>query len=239
MIEPRELPRELPRDAAELPALREQTVTVFKAGEGTRPDVRVVRWQGEPYVLKDYSLCSPWFRTAVGRLLVWRETSALTALAGVSGIPGLVARLGPLAFLMEYLPGTLPARKRPALIDDAFMQRLQRLVNSMHAAGVAHCDLRRSSNILVNDDGQPFIVDFVSCVHAGPRWNLLWRAVFRRFCEADRKALFKLKSRVAPDLLSSEEAGQLQHTRFERFFRAIGHGVRVLARVLLAQDKRQ
>ncbi|MGH8453438.1 MAG: hypothetical protein ACRESW_02705, partial [Nevskiales bacterium] len=195
-----------------LDELRQSVVYRHVEGAGSRPAVLVVRAGDGEAVLKDYSRCDRLFAGLIGPLLVWRETSALAQLDGTPGVPRLIRKLGSRAFLMENLQGADKARKQPATTRPEFYQRLRELVDRIHARGVAHCDMRRSGNILVDADGQPYLVDFVSCAFLRPWWHPLgW--LFPLLCQADRDAIIKLKHRVSPELLTEEECGRLNHSR--------------------------
>jgi predicted unusual protein kinase regulating ubiquinone biosynthesis (AarF/ABC1/UbiB family) len=123
------------------------------------------------------------------------------------------------------------ARVRPPA---AAFERLESLVAQMHARGVAHCDLRSPSNILVDDAGRPYLVDFVARVCRGAAWNLPWNWLFVQFCRADRNALAKLKVRFAPELASDEEQKRARHRGLlDRLARRLGAGVRAVTRLFV------
>lgn len=200
----------------------------FKRGGATEPEVALVERDGQRAILKDYGRTPGWFGRCIAPILIWREASALLRLDAVPGVPQLYRRVDRRALLMAYLPAEPWARARPA---DASYQRLRELLDAMHAHGVAHCDLRSPSNILVDAEGRPHIVDFVARVHRGNRWNLAWNWLFRRFCGADDSALIKLKQRFAPHLLSPEERAAAAHRGpLERMARRVGADVRRLTR---------
>src|SRR5699024_2460236 len=114
---------------------------------------------------------------------------------------------------------------------------LRELIDAMHERGVAHCDLRSPSNILVDATGQPQIVDFVARMHRGRGWNLPWNWLFRRFCGADDGALIKLKQRFARHLLTAQEQAATAHRGLgERVARRIGSDVRRLTRYFVKSD---
>ena len=48
-----------------------------------------------------------------------------------------------------------------------FFITLEQRLAAIHQLGVAHCDLRSLNNVLVNDRGEVFIVDFVNCNRHG------------------------------------------------------------------------
>src|SRR5699024_1680656 len=138
------------------------------------------------------------------------------------------------ALLMEYLPARPWADARPG--DDSYA-RLAELIDTMHARGVAHCDLRAPSNVLADAEGRPCIVDFVARVRRGGRWNLPWNALHARFCAADDSALVKLKHRFAPHLLTREEHRGLRHMGIvERLARRVGADIRRLTRFFVHSD---
>ena len=174
----------------------------FRRGGGTEPDVVIVACGQARAVLKDYGRADGWFARLIGPLLIHREAQALRRLAGVTGVPRMLRRLDARAVLMEYVPAEpWPRMQPPAVAFD----RLDALVANMHTRGVAHCDLRAPSNILVDESGRPFLVDFVARVCRGRPWNLPWNWIFRRFCQADRNALAKLKVRHAPELATEQD----------------------------------
>jgi serine/threonine protein kinase len=216
--------------------LQHTIVYRYVAGAGSRPAVVVVRAGEDEAVLKDYSHCDRLFAWLVGPLLVWRETSALARLQGTPGVPRLIRKLGARAFLMEHLRGADKAKKQPQTTQPEFYERLRQLVDRIHARGVAHCDMRRSANILVDPAGQPYLVDFVSCAFLRPWWHPLgW--MFPLLCQADRDAIIKLKHRAAPELLSEAERGRLEHGPVGKLARGFGALVRDIFRLLLVRNR--
>lgn len=203
----------------------------YRRAGGTEPNVAVIAYAGSRAVLKDYGAAPGWFGRWLGPLLIRRETQALERLAGLDGIPALYAHVDARAMLMEHVPGRPWPRVRPA--PPAF-ERLEALVAAMHERGVAHCDLRSPSNILVDEDGRPYLVDFVARVRRGAAWNLPWNWLFAQFCRADRNALAKLKVRYAPELATAGERERARHRgRFDRLARRLGAGIRTVTRLLV------
>jgi RIO-like serine/threonine protein kinase len=224
-----------------LPELHAHAVKVFRRGEGSRPQVALIEADGARAVLKDYSYSDPRFRRLVGPLLVWREALALTRLAGQRGVPRLLRRFGGQALLIEYLPGEAVKGMARGSLPAGFFERFYRLVDEIHARGVAHCDLRSEGNILLTAAGEPCFVDFVAHLGRGPWWNPIQRWAFRRLCEADRVAVARLKRTHQPQLLSEEEKLWLardRNTPFERGARVLGRGIRDLSRRLLTRRGR-
>ena len=219
--------------------LRPLMVTVLRQGGGSRPDVLHLRHGDDDAVLKDHNCCAARFARWLGPLLTRREAKALAKLEDVLQVPTLVGRVDRRALLMEYVDAS-PVRDTEGDIEwPQFFDRFYTLLNEMHRRGVAHCDLRSPGNILLSRAGEPVIVDFVACVFAGARWNLPQRWLFSRFCRVDRSAVVKLKSRVAPDLITVAEAKYLRPSgRLDRAARGIGVWIRRQSRALLTASRR-
>lgn len=215
-------------------ALFEHAVDYFRQGSGTEPTVALVEVDGISAVIKDYGGVPGWFARVLGPLLIAREAQALARLDGMTGVPVLYRRLDSRGVLMSFVPAK-PWPKTdvpPRAFDD-----LSTLVGEVHACGVAHCDLRTASNILLDAEGQPYLVDFVARVHRGRPWNLPWNWIFAAFCRADRDALAKLKVRFAPELATDAERRRSVHSHWlARFSRAVGMGIRSFTRLFVHRN---
>jgi serine/threonine protein kinase len=189
----------------------------FKVAQNTRADVSLIDLDGKQVIYKDYTDSSKGFSLLLAPFLVYRETKALRQLQGVKGIPGLVSKVDSRSFLMEFVPAQ---RIRFVYMDldwSAFIPKTEDLVQQLHARGVIHGDLRNATNILVDRDHNPVFVDFVSAVHRGHRYNPFSWALFKLCLAIDRGAMYKLKDKYAPELVSETERNS--HTRrgpFER-----------------------
>jgi len=218
--------------------LRARVVKTFRRGGGSRPDVLLVRANGEEAVLKDYSRADPWFRRLVGPMSVRREARALRQLDGARGVPRLLRVVDREALLLEYIPGTSTREVPPGGLTPQFFKRFYCLVERLHEHGVAHCDLRSRGNVLVGADGEPHVVDFVAHFRRGRPWNLPARWLYGKFCEADRVAVARLKRSHAPELLTDLEQKALARDRktpLERAARFVGKSVRNISRFLLTR----
>lgn len=175
---------------------------------------------GERYVLKDFSGKPAWTRLLWCRGSVRRETRAYERLHDIAGIPRLIGKLSPDAFIMEFLEGTpLPRRKFRDVLGMGYFVRLNAMLDEMHERGIAHGDLRRK-NILVGPEGQPCVIDFETSFSRG-RGPL--RQLFELVARIDKLTVLKIKSRYFPDRLTPEERQQLGdapwHLRTGRFLR--------------------
>lgn len=218
--------------------MEDHTTEYYRTAGGTRPDLRVVETDQGKIVVKDFRRSDALFRLIVGPILIRREYGALRKLLGVSGVPQLVGRIDRYALAIEHVPGVSLDRVLPTSLDNAFFTELLRVIDDMHGRGVAHCDLRSRGNVMLGDDGRPYVVDFAACVFRGRGWNPLIRWLFGQFVLADRNAVLRIKRRHSPDLLSDAEKTDLASPLpFERPARVFGETVRNITRKLLTRKK--
>jgi hypothetical protein len=143
----------------------------------------------------------------LGQFLVDREEGMYRALAGVEGVPRWLGRLGPRACAIEYVDGqSLDRLEAP---PGGFFDALRRLLDAVHARGVAYADANKRSNILVDRAGRPHLVDFQISLRR--RDDLPWplSALLRRAVDylaaKDLYHLYKHKRRMMPQELTPEE----------------------------------
>jgi predicted Ser/Thr protein kinase len=145
----------------------------------------------------------------LGRLLARRETRILGLLAGAVSVPRprgpvLVAgRAAANAAAHDYVPGH-PLRVGEA-VNNEFFPRLRELLRNIHGRGIAYVDLHKRENILVGDDGRPYLIDFQISV-AWPKplrfLGFLQRALLRLLQRSDEYHLVKHVSLCRPDQVS-------------------------------------
>ncbi|MBS1270641.1 MAG: hypothetical protein MAG794_01599 [Gammaproteobacteria bacterium] len=215
-----------------LSELRADTIEAMRRGGGSRPDVLRVRCHNGEAVLKDQNGCDRAFARLLGPLLARREARALRGLDDVPGVPALLGRPDKRSVLMEYIPST-PITRASHNDWPEFFAALECLLDTLHTQGIAHCDLRSPNNTLVGEAGKPVLVDFVASVRRGRSWNPVSIRIFDLFCRVDKKAVIKLKSIVAPELVTPDERHLLRHrSPLHRAIRRLGIGIRNVARGL-------
>src|SRR5690606_9213688 len=87
----------------------------------------------------------------------------------ISGIPRCLGRWGRTGFVHAYVEGH--PLQRHEVVDETFFPRLSALIKTLHARQIAYVDLEKRENILVGDDGRPYLIDFQISFHFPPRWN--------------------------------------------------------------------
>lgn len=193
---------------------------------------------GRRVVVKDFSRSDFLFRAIVGPILIRREFGALCKLAGCRRLPSVIRKLDRYAIVMEHVPGTSLADLQPGVLTAEFYDHLREAVDEMHSRGVAHCDLRSRGNVMLGEDGLPYLVDFAACVFLGRGINPFFRWLFSQFVAADDNAVLRIKQRLSPELLTDDDRRDLaRQLPFERPAKLIGQNVRKLTRRFLTRRK--
>jgi hypothetical protein len=148
----------------------------------------------------------------LGCWLARREGRLLDLLAGEPNVPD---PRGPItvdgrpawnAAAHAFVPGRpLRAGDRP---DAEFVERLSRLLSGLHARGIAYVDLHKRENILVGEDGQPYLIDFQISVRLPRVWPL--SSMLHLLQQSDRYHLAKHVYRQRPDLCPPELAAWVE-----------------------------
>jgi predicted Ser/Thr protein kinase len=196
-----------------------------KLGSGYQASVRIYTTTAGDVVVKTPHRDGP--LTGLWRSLLAREQAVYDRLGGIAGIPrsfGLVG--GGLA--LEYVAGPSLREHESRIADrDAFFAKLLATLAAMHAAGVAHGDLKRKDNIIVGAGERPYLVDFGIAVRRSATNALFNRCVFEPLVQMDMNAWVKLKygRRIDPDVepgvLSPEDAAVYRPLLIERMARAV------------------
>ena len=184
------------------------TIQIIRQGSWAKPDIKCVAYGDDRAVLKEFSDKS-WPVRLLGRRQVVLETRALRRLQGIAGIPKCYGEAGAFGILMEPIEGERITRwcrsERPEV--GPMFEKLKRLLDQIHARGVAHIDLRKRDNILIQDDGRPCIIDFNASFCFDPA-GVGARFLFPILRRIDESAVLKWKSRLAPELLTPAESAR-------------------------------
>ena len=109
----------------------------------------------------------------LGRRTASNERRLLEQLAGLQGIPALagpVRGAGPVlrhAVARDYVAGHPLGNREP--VSDTFFPDLNRLLKEMHKRRTVYVDLHKRENIIVNERGEPCLIDFQISL-TWPRW---------------------------------------------------------------------
>ncbi len=201
----------------------ELTVRVLRAGEGSRPDVRLLNVDGRLLVIKDYAAGANFAKRFIGRYLVQRELAAYMRLKRLRGVPPCYGCLDPYTLVTGFVDAQPAPEVDPSRLTADFFGCLLDLLRQIHSRGVAHADLKRLLNILVDKHEYPVLVDFTAAVIVGS--SPLAALVLPHIFENDLRGVYKLKKHYAPALLTPQQEAFLEHRCLgERVFRRLtGH----------------
>jgi len=146
-----------------------------------------------------------------GRFLGKREIRFYELVQDLPGVPRFIGPVGRTGLLHAFVPGHPLGRKE--VVSDSFFDELFELLGELHDRGIAYVDLNKRQNILVGDDGRPYLIDFQISLRLPPGplgrwWPLRW--ILQRFQHADVYHALKHKRRLRPDLLTPAEAASLE-----------------------------
>jgi RIO-like serine/threonine protein kinase len=161
--------------------------------------------------VKDYSANRWLFRNLIGRFLIWRETKAYRRLKGLKGVPALYGVVGGVALVLEEIQGgSLEGLEKKERLPAEFFEALRDLVERVHRRGLCHCDLKRAANVLVGEDGRPYLIDWSAAILEREFKFFPARLIYRRFMLDDRHAVIKLQLRHCPEAIHPEELRRYQ-----------------------------
>ena len=159
----------------------------------------------------------------LGRLLAAREQAIMQCLGDLEGVPRMLGRWGRTGVVREFIEGHPLDTGGP--VPDDFHARLGALVGRIHQRGLAYVDLEKCDNVLVGDDGKPYLFDFQIAWYLPRRWGgELWplRGLRAWFQAGDRYHLLKLRRRTRPDQMSPEDlAASYRKPWYVRLHRAL------------------
>jgi serine/threonine protein kinase len=149
------------------PTMERATVSYFRRGWKTLPDIRLVEHEGRRWVVKDWGPRGLLRRLTQGRFMLRREHRFLRRLEGLPGIPRSFGFPDRDSLAIEYLESRPVSKVHPEEYVEGYWDRLDALVRAVHERGVAHGDLDQEDNIMVCEDGSPAIIDFGGAIS---RW---------------------------------------------------------------------
>ncbi len=161
----------------------------------------------------------------LGRLLADREAFAMRCMKEVPGVPD---NLGPVhaegklfrsAVAHPFIPGhPLGADEQ---VDDNFFPELLGHLREVHNRKMAYVDLHKRENILVGDDGKPYLIDFQICYRSAAmrKFSLpTTRIILKLLQNSDLYHFTKHVKRLRPDQI--EHLGLTQYVKRPWWIRA-------------------
>jgi len=172
----------------------------------------------------------------LGQRLAQREVQLMRAMDDVPNIPDAAGEVVvnrkslPFAAARRFIEGH-PLGNRERVGDD-FFPKLKEILALLHARHYAYVDLHKRENIIVGDNGEPYLIDFQISLHSSGRWP--GRKILEVFQRADDYHLLKHFTRCRPDLFTEQElANARRRPKWIRAHRVIAVPFRELRRRLL------
>lgn len=159
---------------------------------------------------------------ALRRAMLRREHAIYERLRGVAGVPETRGLDAEGHLLLEYIEGPSLRETKLQNSDHAyFFAELRDLILRVHAAGVAHGDLKRKANIIVGPGNRPFLIDFGTALAAPPGAGWWRRLIWQQMCRVDLNAWIKLKYQGMADALDPADQPFYRPTVVERVIRPV------------------
>jgi serine/threonine protein kinase len=192
--------------------LPEKRIATLRKPSSTRPALYRIEVANSRAVVKDYSVNRWVFRNFIGRFLIWREKKAYRRLKGLKGVPALYGVVGGLALVLEEIRGrSIEGLEKQEKLPASFFEDLRDLVKAFHRRGLCHCDLKRAANVLIGDDGKPYLIDWSAAILEREFRFFPARLIYKRFLLDDRHAVIKFQLRHCPEAISPEDLHRYQN----------------------------
>ena len=163
---------------------------------------------------KDYAAKPFFFRFFIGIISNRREAFIYRKLKRLPGIPEWACWIDRYAIAVHYVPSRNASELKSGELTPAFFKRLREIVDAIHDRGVVLCDLRNIKNIMLGEDGEPYLIDFSTAFQKGAWWNAPKNFLYEIFYQDDLLGIAKLKKHCAPGLLTEEERIGLERGLF-------------------------
>lgn len=172
-----------------------------------------LEWEGCRLAVKDFADNRHWLtRLGLARWTIHREARVYrwlhARMRDPRGIPQFHGVIEGPAITLEWLPERRLPKAKDHDLSPAFFDDLDRLLADMHAAGVAHGDLRRK-NISIGEDGRPRLIDFTTAMICPPGARWPRTPVFRHLVQVDRLTALRIRLSFFPDTALTTEQREL------------------------------
>lgn len=140
---------------------------LFLLHEGRFANAAVFRYNNGhnlDLTIKDFSGSPLFIRQTLGRIFVNIEGYNLIKLEDNPSIAKNVVFLSPYTLSFNFIKGNAIKEFNDGEIPKEFFIELEKNVIEMHKRNIVHLDLRNLGNVIMGEDGYPYIIDFQSCI---------------------------------------------------------------------------
>lgn len=150
----------------------------------------------------------------IRRIMLRNEFRIYSRLSGVDGIPHCFGFLKENYLVLQFIDGVSIKNARIANREQ-FYKTLLDLIKNLHAAGVAHGDLKKKDNLLVVDQQTPCVIDFGVAVIKKKGFAPLNHFIYNILVKFDFNAWAKLKYNGKLENISDEDREYYHRTLIE------------------------
>jgi predicted Ser/Thr protein kinase len=150
----------------------------------------------------------------IRRWMLQNEHAVYSKLCGIAGVPQCLALIDGRYLVLEFVNGP-PIRNAEITDTEQFYREFLERIQALHAAGVAHGDLKKKDNIMVVDGKHPVLVDFGVAVVRKSGWAPINHFRYRLFVRFDYNAWIKHKYNRRIDALSEADRCYYRRTLVE------------------------
>lgn len=149
-----------------------------------------------------------------------REYAAYRRLDGVAGVPRCHGLVAGHYLVLEFVPGT-PYREAEWADRPRWFAEFLALLQSIHARGVSHGDLKSKSNIIVTADSRPCVIDFGTAFVRKPGFHPVNNWLFEHGRRMDLNAYVKHKYHGRYEDIRGDDLDLLDYSRIEYWVRKL------------------
>jgi predicted Ser/Thr protein kinase len=173
----------------------------------------------------------------IRRLMLRNEYRAYSRLSDVRGIPRCYGLLDGRYLVLESIGG-VPLRMAQITDRSMFFGTLLNLIKQLHAAGVAHGDLKKKDNLLVVEGRTPSVIDFGVAVVWKPGFAPINHYLYNLARKFDFNAWVKLKYERNFKNMTDEDAEYYDRTIVETVSRSIKRSYQRVKKSLGGRSKK-
>lgn len=151
----------------------------------------------------------------LGRVLTQHEIRLYLLAQGMPGVPKFTGTWGTNGFAHEYVEGR-PLAKGD-VPTDGFFHQLAAILEALHGRRIAYVDLEKRENVLLGEDGRPYLIDFQISWHLPVNRGgdtFFFRSIRDVLQASDRYHLYKHWRRLRPDQLDRAVADRFGRPPF-------------------------
>lgn len=142
----------------------------------------------------------------MGILSVRHESRLYQKVDDLQGIPKLLGFVGKTGFAHEFIPGKQLSKSDT--VDSKFFDELADIIRNLHQRQVAYVDLNKPENIILGENGKPYLVDFQISFSPKRNWPVFRHVnniILHQLQTEDNYHFAKHKRKLRPDLLTPED----------------------------------